>query len=86
MIELYTLRNSNGLQARFTTYGGTLLSLDVPDRQGKLRDVVLGFDSLDPDLQGHPYFGGIVGRCANRIGRGDIELKGVTYRLTGNRG
>ena len=86
MIELYTLRNSNGLQARFTTYGGILLSLDVPDRQGKLRDVVLGFDSLDPYLQGHPYFGCIVGRCANRIARGDIELNGVTYRLTRNRG
>ncbi|MFN7932658.1 MAG: aldose epimerase family protein [Bryobacteraceae bacterium] len=86
MIELYTLQNTHGLQARFTTYGGILLSLHVPDRDGKPRDVVLGFDSLDPYLQGHPFFGCIVGRCANRIARGDFELNGVTYRLTRNRG
>lgn len=86
MIELYTLQNSNGLQARFTTFGGILLSLHVPDREGKPRDVVLGFDSIDPYLQGHPYFGCIVGRCANRIARGDVELNGVPVYLTRNRG
>ncbi len=86
MIELYTLQNAGGLKARLATYGGILLSLHVPDRHGNLRDVVLGFDSLDPYLQGHPYFGCIVGRCANRIAYGDIELNGVPYRLTRNRG
>lgn len=85
MIELYTLHNDNGLRARFTTYGGILLALEVPTRDGRLRDVVLGFDSLDPYLQGHPYFGCIVGRCTNRIAFGDFQLNGVPYRLTRNR-
>ncbi|MBL8173156.1 MAG: galactose mutarotase [Bryobacterales bacterium] len=85
MIELYTLQNSNGLRARFTTYGGILLSLHVPDRDGKPRDVVLGFDSIDPYLQPHPYFGCIVGRCANRIAGGDLELNGIPVHLTRNR-
>src|SRR5690349_7410927 len=86
MIELYTIQNSHGLRARLTTYGGILLSLHVADGEGRLRDIVLGFDSIDPYLQSHPYFGCIVGRCTNRIANAEFQLNGVTYPITRNRG
>lgn len=85
-VELYTLRNAAGLEARITTYGGTLLSLHVPDRDGTLADVLLGFDSLDGYLGPHPYFGSLVGRHANRIAGGRFELDGNTYTLPVNNG
>src|SRR3712207_6004376 len=56
-VDLYTLTNKNGLAAKITTYGATLTELHVPDRNGKLADVVLGFDNLEQYLAGHPYFG-----------------------------
>jgi len=65
-VDLYTLTNSNGLKARITNYGAILVSLEVPDREGKLADVTLGFDKLDGYLGEHPYFGAVVGRYANR--------------------
>ena len=63
-VELYVLTNARGMQASITNYGGIITKLMVPDRDGKLADVVLGFDSLDGYLQGHPYFGIIVGHTA----------------------
>jgi aldose 1-epimerase len=85
-IELYTLTNTAGLEARVMTYGGTLVSLRVPDRAGKLGDVVLGFDSLQPYLAEHPYFGSLIGRYANRIAHGRFTLDGRTYTLACNDG
>ena len=85
-IDLYTLTNTNGLKARITTYGGILVSLQIPDRDGKLGDVVLGYDNLDDYVKNNPYFGCIVGRYANRIADGRFTLDGKEYQLTVNEG
>jgi aldose 1-epimerase len=85
-VELYTLRNAGGLEARVITYGGTLVGLLAPDRDGRLADVLLGFDSLDGYLGPHPYFGSLVGRFGNRIARGRFTLDGATYTLPINNG
>ena len=85
-VELYTLTNSHGMEARIMTYGGTILSLKVPDRQGNLGDVVLGYESLDGYLKNSPYFGAIVGRYGNRIGNGQFTLDGKQYTLPKNDG
>src|ERR1700674_3484494 len=82
--DLYTLRNAHGLEARITNYGGILVSLTVPDRNGKWSDVVLGFDTLEGYLNEHPCFGAIIGRYANRIATGLITLEGRAYQLTKN--
>lgn len=86
VIELYTLTNSSGLEARIMTYGGTLVSLRAPDRDGTLADVVLGFDELSPYLAEHPYFGCVVGRYANRIAGGSFCLNDRKYYLARNDG
>jgi aldose 1-epimerase len=85
-IELYRLVNANGLEAAIMTYGGTLVSLRVPDRDGALADIVLGFDSLEPYLGDHPYFGALIGRFGNRIAGGRFTLNGQTYTLALNDG
>lgn len=84
--ELYTLTNANGLIAKVTNFGTIISELHVPDRSGKLGDVVLGFDNLDQYLQGHPYFGCTVGRVANRIAKGQFTLNGKIYKLAVNNG
>ncbi|PYV38832.1 MAG: galactose-1-epimerase, partial [Acidobacteria bacterium] len=85
-VELYTLRNSKGMEATIMTYGGIIVSLKVPDRNGKPADVVLGFDSLEEYLKTHPYFGAIIGRYGNRIGQGRFSLNGIEYTLARNDG
>jgi aldose 1-epimerase len=85
-VFLYTLSAKDGTKVQITNYGGIVTSLFVPDRNGKLDDVVLGFDSLQGYLNGHPYFGCIVGRCANRIAGAEFELDGKTYQLAKNIG
>jgi len=85
-IDLYTLRNDNGLEVNITNYGGIIVSMLVPDRAGNMGDVVLGFATLDGYLGGSPYFGCIVGRYANRIARGKFTLNGVEYALAQNNG
>ena len=85
-VALYTLTNSKGVAATITTYGGIVVSLQAPDRAGRLADVVLGFDTLDGYLKGHPYFGAIIGRYGNRIAKGRFTLDGVTYKLAQNNG
>jgi aldose 1-epimerase len=85
-VELYTLTNSNGVEAAITNFGGIVVSLKVPDRNGKPADVVLGFDSLDGYLKGHPYFGAIIGRYGNRIAKGAFRLGGVEHSLARNNG
>jgi aldose 1-epimerase len=81
---LFTLRNSNGLEARITNYGAILVSLLVPDRQGNFGDVVLGCDHLEGYLDEHPCFGATIGRYANRIATGRITLEERIYQLTRN--
>ncbi len=83
-VERYTLTNAVGSTAKIITYGALLTELDVPDRDGKLGDVVLGFDNLKEYLAGHPYFGATVGRVANRIAKGTFTLEGKTYKLAIN--
>ncbi len=85
-MQLYTLRNSKGVEASITNYGAILVSLKVPDRNGNLADVVLGFDSLDGYLGEHPYFGAVIGRYGNRIAGGRFVLDGVEYKLARNNG
>jgi aldose 1-epimerase len=85
-VDLYILSNKNGMEAAITNYGGTVVSLKVPDRSGKLEDVVLGYDSLDGYAGGKAYIGATVGRYANRIAHAQFTLDGVTYTLSKNDG
>ncbi|HYV32652.1 MAG TPA: aldose epimerase family protein, partial [Candidatus Binatia bacterium] len=85
-VRIYTLANRQGMVAKVTEYGAILTELWVPDRQGKAGDVVLGFDNLERYLKGHPYFGAIAGRVANRIARGKFTLDGKDYTLAVNNG
>jgi aldose 1-epimerase len=85
-VSLYTLRNSNGIEVRITNYGGRLVSVHTPDRQGNFGDIVLGFDDLAGYLGKNPYFGALVGRYANRIANGSITLDGKSYHLARNNG
>ncbi len=86
VIYQYTLANAKGLKAKVITYGAILTELDVPDRNGKMGDVVLGFDNLDQYLKGDPFFGATVGRVANRIAKGRFTLDGHAYTLATNDG
>ncbi len=85
-VDLYTLTNANGLKAEIMTYGGIVTKLQVPDRNGNFADIVLGFDTLDEYVKGHPYFGAIIGRYANRIAKGKFTLDGTEYTLATNNG
>jgi aldose 1-epimerase len=83
-VDLYTLTNSKGLILKITNYGATVTELHVPDKQGKLGDVVLGFDKIDDYATKSPFFGAIVGRVANRIKDATFQLEGKTYKLNAN--
>jgi len=85
-VEIFTLTNSRGLKARVMTWGATLVSMEVPDRDGKLADVTLGFDKLEGYLGAHPFFGSTAGRYANRIAKGKFTLDGKEYTLATNNG
>jgi aldose 1-epimerase len=85
-VELYTLRNTRGMEARIATYGGILTYLTAPDRSGKFADVVLGYDTLDDYIKSSPYFGSLVGRYANRVGGARFTLDGIQYALAANNG
>lgn len=85
-VDLYVLTNKKGLQARIMTYGATLVSLSVPDRNGEFGDITLGCDSLEGYMAASPYFGSTVGRYANRIAKGRFTLEGVEYTLATNNG
>ncbi len=84
-VDEYTLTNGK-MTAKVITYGAILRELIVPDRSGKPGDVVLGFDTLEGYLAGHPYFGATTGRVANRIAKGKFTLDGVDYKLAVNNG
>ena len=88
-IQLFTLTNTRGMKATISTYGGTLTSLLVPDKTGKLSDVVLGFDQaegyLSPEFKkANPYFGALIGRYGNRIAKGKFTLDGQAYQVRVN--
>jgi len=85
-VYLYTLNGASGAAARVTNFGAILQSLEIPDAAGRLLDVVLGFDTLDEYLAGHPFFGATVGRYANRIAGGRFTLEGRDYHLAINDG
>lgn len=85
-IELFTLKSEKGMIAKVMTYGAILVELHAPDRNGVSKDLVLGFDTLDRYLKGHPLFGSTVGRFANRIGGAQFTLNGKTYKLAANNG
>ena len=85
-VEIYTLTNSKGVEAKITNYGAIVVSMRVPDKNGKFDDVVLGYDTLDGYLKDKTYFGGIVGRYANRIAKGKFSLDGKQYTLAVNNG
>jgi aldose 1-epimerase len=83
-VEIYTLRNYNGMEARIMTYGGIVVSLKVPDKKGNFGDVVLGYDNFDDYLKNNPFFGALVGRYGNRIAGGKFTLDGKEYTLALN--
>jgi len=83
-VEIYTLRNKNGMEAHILNYGGIIQSLKVPDKNGKLGDVVLGYDDLASYETNSPYFGALIGRYGNRIAKGHFTLDGVTYTIATN--
>ena len=85
-VELYTLRNRKGMEARIATYGGTITALTAPDRSGHYADVVLGYDTLPEYFKGTGYFGAMIGRYGNRIGHAEFTLDGVKYTLAKNNG
>lgn len=85
-VSLYTLTNRRGAEAKIITYGGTIVSLKVPDRRGRVGDVVLGFDDLEGYVAQDFYIGSIIGRYANRIANARFRLSGVEYKLAANNG
>jgi aldose 1-epimerase len=86
-VDIYTLRNTHGMEARITNYGGIVVSLTAPDRAHKFADVVLGYNDLERyEKPPFPYFGAIIGRYGNRIAKGRFTLNGVEYKLATNNG
>ena len=85
-VELITLKNKNGMTMQITNYGGRIVSLFVPNKQGQWNDVLLGYDNIDAYLEDPYYMGALVGRYANRIDGGRFSLFGKEYQLTQNAG
>jgi aldose 1-epimerase len=87
IVHLYTLTNSHCMEVKITNYGGIVQSLSVPDRNGGVANVVLGYSKLEDYIEDNsPYFGAIIGRFANRIANGEFTLDGVRYELPQNNG
>src|ERR1700757_1108653 len=85
-VDLYTLTNQKGMEVAITNFGGIIVALKVPDRKGKIDDVVLGYDALDGYLLNKAFFGAIIGRYGNRIAHGKFTLNGTTYNIPKNDG
>lgn len=85
-VDLYTLTNANGLRLKIMTYGATIISVETPDRSGRMENVTLCLDSLAAYLRGHPCLGSTIGRYANRIAKGRFTLGGTKYELAVNNG
>ncbi len=86
VVEIYTLRNTRGMEARIMTYGGIITRLTAADRRGQHADVVLGHDTLAEYVKDNPYLGALIGRYGNRISKGRFELNGKQYTLATNNG
>ncbi len=86
IINSYQLENDKGTIVRIINYGGIITHILTPDKTGKQADIVLGFDNLSDYLAPHPYFGAIIGRFANRIGKAGFSLDGKAYNLAVNNG
>lgn len=86
VVDAYTLTNSAGMSVRILTYGGTIQQINVPDRDGAIANVTLGFDNLDSYRTDSPYFGCLIGRYANRIRAGRFSVDGQDYRSPVNNG
>jgi aldose 1-epimerase len=85
-VLLFTLTNSQGLKAKIISYGAILVAFEVPDKNGNLEDITLGYGSLEGYLETTPYFGAVVGRYGNRIANGKFSLQGQEYTLATNNG
>ncbi len=85
-VVLFTLTNSQGIKAKIASYGAILVSLEVPDKDGNLADITLGYETLDGYLETTPYFGAVVGRYGNRIAKGRFALEGEEFTLATNNG
>lgn len=85
-VLLFTLKNGNGNTLKLTNFGATIVYLEVPDRDGVRENVTFGYETLDGYINGDPYFGSVVGRFANRIGKGKFTLDEVEYSLSLNNG
>jgi aldose 1-epimerase len=85
-VDLYTLTNKKGMEVAITNFGGIIVSLKAPDRNGKYEDVVLGYDSIDGYLTNKAFFGALIGRYGNRIAHGKFTLNGTAYDLPKNDG
>src|SRR5467141_4081403 len=85
-VQLFSLTNDQGMEVRITNYGGIITAINVPDREGKLDDVVLGHETLEGYINRSRYFGALIGRYANRIAHGKFVLNGITYTLAKNKG
>jgi aldose 1-epimerase len=85
-LQEFKLKNKNGLEMTVTNFGARVMTLNVPDREGKVDDIVLGHDTGQDYIGGHPYFGALIGRYANRISKGKFSLGGHTYQLPVNNG
>lgn len=82
--DLYVLKNANGVEVTVTNYGGRIVSVMVPDKEGKMKDVVLGFDNIDDYINIDNNFGATIGRYGNRLAHGKITVDGVEYQLPQN--
>jgi aldose 1-epimerase len=83
-VDIYTLKNTEGMSISITNYGGTIVSWTAPDKNDVYQDITLGFDSLEQYTKGNAYFGALIGRYGNRIAKGKFNLEGKTYTLAVN--
>lgn len=89
-VQLFTLTNNNNIQIKITNYGGIITSIQTPDKVGNVKNIVLGFETLEEYLSKqyldrYPYFGSIIGRVGNRIANGAFEIDGNSYQVSNNR-
>ena len=85
-VEIYTLENNHHVSLKIITFGGIITECHVPNGEGQIADVVLGFDNLEEYMKPHPFFGALIGRYGNRIAGGEFELDGQRYSLACNDG
>lgn len=85
-VDIFTLTNSKGIRVKIINYGGAIVSIEIPDKDGKIDDITLGFDSLEDYCNVPYFFGALIGRHANRIENSEFELNGITYHLARNDG